>query len=99
MGSTPSTDAGLSEEAKEIGQTVGASFKDSKMRKDGCFSCSGRPKTFVKSVTITERAYAGPTYTSGQTLSTTVGIEHEKDARFSHVWYRTQSQVCGCCWI
>ena len=36
---------------------------------------------FFRSVTITERAYAGPDYTSGQTLSTTVGIEHEKDSR------------------
>lgn len=36
---------------------------------------------FLRSVTITEREYAGPDYTSGKTLSTTVGIEHEKDAR------------------
>eukprot|EP00438_Fugacium_kawagutii_P016077 Skav230587 [mRNA] locus=scaffold1455:84802:86119:- [translate_table: standard] len=93
------------DEAKEIGHSVGASFRElrGKMRKDGCFSCSGRPKSFfLRSVTITERAY--PDYnTSGQTLSTTVGIEHEKDTRLStvrsHVWYRTQTQVCGCCWM
>lgn len=40
---------------------------------------------FFRSVTITERAYAGPDYTSGQTLSTTVGIEHEKDSRLLEI--------------
>jgi len=45
---------------------------------------------FLRSVTITERAYAGPDYTSGQTLSTTVGIEHEKDSRLLEIGMLTQ---------
>ncbi|CAK9046309.1 Uncharacterized protein SCF082_LOCUS26094 [Durusdinium trenchii] len=69
------------------------------MKSDGCFSCSGRPKTFVKSVTINEREYVGPFYDYSQRHSTTVDLEHERDKRYNHIWYRTQTEYCGCCWV
>eukprot|EP00437_Effrenium_voratum_P013116 CAMPEP_0181448972 /NCGR_PEP_ID=MMETSP1110-20121109/27415_1 /TAXON_ID=174948 /ORGANISM="Symbiodinium sp., Strain CCMP421" /LENGTH=107 /DNA_ID=CAMNT_0023573137 /DNA_START=33 /DNA_END=357 /DNA_ORIENTATION=- len=73
MGSSQSEP--LSDTAKDIGQYVPKAFQDHSLKSpESCFTCTSRPKTYVKSVTIFERDADKNRY------ATTVDLLHEKDA-------------------
>lgn len=77
--------------AHQLGTFVTKSFKESQDR-SSCLSCSTRPKSYIKSLTVYERDPSDRRYRM------TVDLDHDRDSSYSHVWYNKEKQWCGCVW-
>ncbi|CAE7657506.1 unnamed protein product [Symbiodinium sp. CCMP2456] len=66
--------------AHQLGTFVTKSFKESQDR-SSCLSCSTRPKSYIKSLTVYERDPSDRRYRM------TVDLDHDRDSSYSHVWY------------
>ncbi|CAE7287599.1 unnamed protein product, partial [Symbiodinium pilosum] len=71
--------------AHQLGTFVTKSFKDSQERAS-CLSCSTRPKSYIKSLTVYERDPNDRRYRM------TVDLDHDRDTSYTHVWYNKEKQ-------